>query len=479
VPSATPGWRILAPVHPPLRGRDARLAGLFVLAMGLMTTRGLDSGDAAVHLALASSLLTDGDATLAIDPADLWVPSRPVAGGLFWMSQDGLRSASAPGAALLSLVFVAPATIFADGAIAEVLDPLFADPGALGARALFAPIERDPRAIAFALVGPLCAALAVLFLALCCRALELSRSASWLAVGGLALGSPLLAYAGTCWTQLPVVAALSFALWQSCLRERRPSRNPTWLGVALAIAIAVRPDSLAYVPFFGLTAFRTEQRWRRSPSRNMARFLAPILVACVALAAWGLPERGEGWALERLAEGASGLLLSPRTGLLVFAPFAILAPLGVIAIRDRAPPLAWIVAGPPLLALVMYGGWFDWSASLAYGPRFLVPVLPSLALALGVAADRHRAALVSGWVLVALGFAIELPGALLMHARIDEPDAWWHLSVLDAYARLLSGEGAIGALGLDCASTYVIAYPVATLLVAILGILASRNRRTG
>ena len=447
--------------------------------MGLMTTRGLDSGDAAVHLALASSILTEGDTTLGIDPADLWVPSRPVAGGLFWASEDGLRSSSAPGMAILSLLSVAPASLLADGPIAPVLDPLFSDHSdhaAVRARALFRPIERDPRVIAFALVGPICAALAVFFLALSCRALELSRSASWLALTGLGLGSPLLAYAGTGWTQLPVVAALSFALWQTCLRERRPGRSPWGLGIALAIAIVVRPDSLAYVPFFGAAAFFTEQRWRRSPSRNMARFLAPILLACVALAAWGLPERGDGWALGRLAEGASGLLLSPRTGLFVFAPFALLAPLGVVAVRRRAPPLAWVLAGPPLLALVMYAGWFDWSASLAYGPRFLVPVLVSLALALGVAADRHRAALVSGWVLVAIGFVIELPGALLLHGRIDEPDAWWNPSVIDAYAELARGENAIGRLGVDCASTYVLAYPVATLVVAILGIVASRNR---
>jgi hypothetical protein len=121
-------------------------------------------------------------------------------------------------------------------------------------------------------------------------------------------------------------------------------------------------------------------------------------------------------------------------------------------------------------ALVVYGGWFDWPASLAYGPRFLVPLLPALALALAAALERPRLRVAAG-IAIALGLAVNLPGALLVHARIDEP-----ASPLGAWRALLGG-GEVGALGVDCAATYVLAYPLMALLTAASGVALERRWR--
>lgn len=436
--------------------RGAAMAGLGMLCLALFTTRGLESADVAVHLDLALAMVTRGEATLSIDPGELWVPSRPVAGGLFHQSEDGLRSASAPGLALLGAPLVALSSLFAGEP--PRFDALFQG----GApEAVLRPLQDDPRVIAFVLLGPLSAALALAFFVLAAAELGLSRRATLLGASALALGSPLLAYAGSAWTQLPTTAGLAYLLVQLAAREARPSVSAWPMGIAAASVVLVRPDHLPFVALAGLALYRSERSWRRAPTRAMARFLIPIAIACAVLALFGLPESGGGWSLARLPEGALGLLTSPHTGLVAFAPFVLLAPFAKLPSR-----IATLVAGWLACALVVYGGWFDWEASLAYGPRFLVPLLPALALAFASALETPRVQWVA-IVAIALGFAVNLPGALLVHARVAEP-----ASVLIAWRELLSGS-------LDCASTYVAAYPLLALAAALGGLaLAARRDAT-
>ena len=343
-------------------------------------------------------------------PARFWVPTRALAGGLLYEGDDGLRSASAPGLAWLALPAVVLADLFTP-APRPRFDALFAG----GApRAVVAPLQHDPRVIAFVLLGPLSAALAAAFLVLAARALGLSRPATILAVAALALGSPFFPYAGTSWTQLPTAAALAYLLYRLSAREARPGSGVAGIGVAAAVAILVRPDHLLFVVVAVAVLYRIDRGWRRSPSRSLARVLPLFALACGALSLWGLPANGGGWSLAEVPAGLVGLLFSPRTGLLFYAPIVVLLPLGL----TRLPrPIAWLIVGWLLAAILVYAGWFDWGASLAYGPRFFVPLLPALALAFGAAVDalpeRRR---VWAWLPVVLGFAVELPGALL-HPR--------------------------------------------------------------
>lgn len=429
------------------------MAGLFGLALALSTTRGLESADAAVHLDLALALVSRGETTLSIDPGELWVPSRPLAGGLFYASEEGLRSASSPGLALLALPFVAVANVAAGPP--PNFDALFAGGPP---ESVLRPLQGDGRVFAFVLVGPLSAALALTFFVLAARELGASARATQLGAAALALGSPFLAYAGSAWTQLPTMAALTFLLWRLAAREVRPSGNVWPMGVAGALAILVRPDHLPFLLLAGVTLHRIERSWRRSPSPALARFVTPIALACAVLAFFGLPESGDGYSLARLPLGALGLLTSPHAGLVAFAPFVLLAPFARLPAR-----IAMLVSGWLACALLLYGGWFDWEASLAYGPRFLLPILPALALALVTALDSLRRRLAAG-LAIALGFAVNLPGALLVHARIAEP-----ASPLEGWRELLT-RGSV-----DCVSVLLPIHPALVFLVAVLGLwLASR-----
>lgn len=439
----------------------ALTAGLLTLGLALLTTRGLDSADAAVHLDLALAIATRGETSLSIDPGELWVPSRPIAGGLFHQAGDGLQSASAPGLALLAVPLVGVASLIAPEPLR--LDPLFEGGPP---RAVLRPLQSDPRVIAFSLIGPLAAALALCFFVLAAQELALSRRAIALSSAALVLGSPLLAYAGTAWTQLPTCALLSFVLWRACAREARSGASVWPLGIAAAAILLVRPDHLPFLVLAGAALYRIERGWRRAPTRAMARFLVPVALAMVTLAIFGLPERGDGWSLARLPAGALGLLASPSSGLLVFAPFVVLAPFARLPPRIAALVIGWLAC-----ALVVYGGWFDWGASLAYGPRFFVPLLPALALALAAALERPSLR-VAAVIAIVLGLAVNLPGALLVHARIEEP-----ASPLDGWRELLGGE-AVGALGVDSGSTYVPAYPLLALAVGVAGLALSRASRS-
>ena len=128
----------------------------------------------------------------------------------------------------------------------------------------------------------------------------------------------------------------------------------------------------------------------------------------------------------------------------------------------------WFTIGAAIWCLAIYGAWFDWSASLAYGPRFLVPVLPGLALALIAlydAASWSRAPIVVASV---AGFIVSLPGALVAHVRIDEPDALLQPTFVSAWRAL--------GQGVDSVATFLPIYGLIALAVGLLGLVISVRR---
>jgi MFS family permease len=81
---------------------------------------------------------------------------------------------------------------------------------------------------------------------------------------------------------------------------------------------------------------------------------------------------------------ARELLVGPRRGLLSFAPTALAALLGLLVLGRRSPFAAWTVGLSSVSLVAAISGFPNWDGGLAVGPRFLVPLLPSLLALAGV-----------------------------------------------------------------------------------------------
>ena len=77
--------------------------------------------------------------------------------------------------------------------------------------------------------------------------------------------------------------------------------------------------------------------------------------------------------------GVAGLLVSPTRGLLVFTPFLLFGPVGLIQ-RLRAPQSRGIALALSIAAVIqiLVYSQTDWRAGVSWGPRYLTDILPVL-----------------------------------------------------------------------------------------------------
>jgi hypothetical protein len=223
----------------------------------------------------------------------------------------------------------------------------------------------------------------------------------------LALSPPLVHYAGLVFTEIP--AALVVAAFLH--RERRAGKAPLaalalgstaaflpWLNVRLSIvAVILLAHALAGRPRI----------------RAAFAFVGPGLVSAAGLAAyhWWLygfwdPRRVYGrrpeFSAAGLSSGVPGLFFDQEFGLLVYAPVFALALPGLISILRRELRLGLTTVSLAVSVVLVAGAWHMWRGGFNPPARFLVPIVP--ALAVGVAARLRGglsagAALLIGWSL--------------------------------------------------------------------------------
>lgn len=161
-------------------------------------------------------------------------------------------------------------------------------------------------------------------------------------------------------------------------------------GLALGIAATTRVPYLAALPVFGL--YLVGQRMplappdlRRAPWRAGLVWAVGIAVPLVAYGLYNLARFGNPLSAgfvpeERFSlpvwEGALGMLASPGRSVFLFSP-AVLLGVGLwwrfFQLRRSE---ALVVGALGIGHLLLYGGWYMWWGGLAWGPRFLVPLLP-------------------------------------------------------------------------------------------------------
>jgi len=293
----------------------------------------------------------------------------------------------------------------------------------------------------------LLAALAALLPLLARRLGLASGPALWLALLA-ALATPLWPYAGTFFSEPLITLCLVVALlgvWPRSAAPTGPGRTaagPLMAGLALGLAALTRLDSLLYAPPVLAAAWAWAPPGRR---RGAVTLLAlPVLGALAAIgwynaARFGSPLQsgygrgalGEAMDLvtqrswPSVAEGAWNLLASPGKGLIFYAPLTLLAPWGAwrlwraghggaVALLGALCLTDWLAHANVLIRWL--GGW-------AWGPRFLVPIVPLLVLLAGgllVGPRRPRGARPAVAVLALAGLLVQVPAVLAdYHPYLD------------------------------------------------------------
>jgi len=279
--------------------------------------------------------------------------------------------------------------------------------GALGGRGVDAVVSLTWAA------GAGLAALAFLSLV---RRLRPSASPLW--GPAFLAGTFLWPYAAESFVEPWAGAALGFAAAKLLDDPAVSPRGPWAAGALWAGACLLKPVLWLTVPVAFLAVLLGKDG-PRARLRAFAAFTLPVagglaLGLAVNLVRQGsLLETGYGDEAGRfttvLLDGLRGLLASPGRSVFLFAPVTLGA---LFVLRRLTLPARVLLAGVPLVHLLVVARWWGWNGGSAWGPRLLLPVLPLLA------APAALLPAASAGALLGLGMLVNLPGVVVT------PGAW-------------------------------------------------------
>ncbi len=272
------------------------------------------------------------------------------------------------------------------------------------------------------------------------RRLRYGKGVSLGVVLAFGLGTMAWPYARYLFSEsLAGLGLLAAAYFLLRYRDEGDWASPMLAGAGLGVALLARLNNALAAPFLGLLLLVYLKTYSPSPRggalapspfggegwgeggiwlrtqilRPILLFALPVLAA-LAVIAWynwlrfGHPLTTGYLPQERFAtpffEGFYGLTLSPGKGLFWYNPlfFAAVAAWPAFFRKYRAEAL--LVAAVVLGNVAFYAPWYLWWAGHAWGPRFLVAILPFAALPLAPAleAARRRRGLALGLAALAL-----------------------------------------------------------------------------
>ena len=364
-----------------------------LVLLGLIThSSNAGSGDEPHYLAIAHSIAFDGD----LDLANNYGPSEPlIAGG--GLGRDGHVREGA-GGIVRPVHDVGMPLLFAP--VVRVLRPIAARlsasaPEWLMRRARLTPTVLYRHLISFVMIGVAVWMAGKLFDT--CVELDASERAAAGATLIAVLSPPLLVHSTLFFTELPSAAVALFVFRRTLTAP--PTSDRGWLltgaAIGLLVLLHVRNGGLAVaLTLFALRAVRNQGR----PGFAVALLSGLGVLAAVRtginLAFWGTwvttPHAALGAPAGLTATAhdvwlrLAGLAVDQEFGLLPYAPIMVLVPIGLATMRNRTAAASIVFAGACYLALILWPvtNVHGWTRGWNPAARFMVPIVPLLALAL-------------------------------------------------------------------------------------------------
>jgi hypothetical protein len=241
-------------------------------------------------------------------------------------------------------------------------------------------------------------ALTVTFFFLLLAGIGIATRASLLAAAMVGLGTPIFAYSGWLFSE-PLSAAIftgAALLLFGRGSDPIPLGRAAIAGLVLGMGTMVRPTNVLAIAVFaaallvrdGRPAFRTAFVLIATSAIGVLALLAHNTFLFGGPFQFGYPTTAEG--AKRLNtfdtplwKGLYGFLLSPGKSVFVFAPPVILALAGLRRLWKLERGLAILALFFPMLYLLFYARYTQWEGGYCVGPRYMVPSIVLLCLAVG------------------------------------------------------------------------------------------------